>query len=301
MRASTPLPDLPAVQSCRTALILDRFSVNCTVTYYSNHRLVTPAAATTRTFFDFVALQDEAVVRSWLEVIKTCGVNDRGHPSDGGFGYGRFLLCPEGRDSMCVLCFPMVVRNLSPPQCLGASSNAVHGQMAESVACADPAGGKHSSHLSRCDFLRAFGWACLYSATCGVKLCFLSRNSFSQPFSSALTPQCHDAQQLCPYGHLGRAPIHTKSIHSVLNVFSLVVTVKCFSSNLTHQRISCCWRQLSPTAPANAHSRRRCANVKDSYRERKERLRCARRSSSRYGAVWLSIPHDIALLPSCDF
>ncbi|KAJ7439237.1 hypothetical protein FB451DRAFT_1302713 [Mycena latifolia] len=94
-----PPTDLPAAQSSRTALILDRFSVNCTVTYYSNHQLVSPAAATPRTFFDFVAREDEAVVRSWLEAIKTCGVNDRGHPSSGGFGYGRFLLCTEGRDS----------------------------------------------------------------------------------------------------------------------------------------------------------------------------------------------------------
>ncbi|KAJ7845369.1 hypothetical protein B0H14DRAFT_2774393 [Mycena olivaceomarginata] len=91
--------ELPATQSSRTALILDRFSVNCTVTYYSNHQLISSAAATKRRFFDFVARQDEAVVRSWLLVIKTCGVNERGHPSSGGFGYGRFLLCTDGRDS----------------------------------------------------------------------------------------------------------------------------------------------------------------------------------------------------------
>lgn len=90
---------LPAAQSFRTALILDRFSVNCTVTYYSNHQLISPAAATPRPFFDLVAAEDEATVRSWLEAIKTCGVNDHGHPSNGGFGYGRFLLCPEGRGS----------------------------------------------------------------------------------------------------------------------------------------------------------------------------------------------------------
>ncbi|KAF7364835.1 DNA repair protein rhp42 [Mycena venus] len=92
--------DLPATQSSRTALILDRFSVNCTVTYYSNHQLISPAAATKRPFFDLVARQDEAVVRSWLVAIKTCGVNERGHPSSGGFGYGRFLLSTEGRDSI---------------------------------------------------------------------------------------------------------------------------------------------------------------------------------------------------------
>ncbi|KAJ6504687.1 hypothetical protein C8R47DRAFT_1103228 [Mycena vitilis] len=99
-RVCTMVPkDLPATQSSRTALILDRFSVNCTVTYYSNHQLIVPGAATTRRFFDFIAPEDEAVVRSWLAAIKTCGVNERGHPSSGGFGYGRFLLCVEGRDS----------------------------------------------------------------------------------------------------------------------------------------------------------------------------------------------------------
>ncbi|KAJ7913556.1 hypothetical protein B0H13DRAFT_2004819 [Mycena leptocephala] len=100
MRASNPPADLPATQSSRTALILDRFSVNCTVTYYSNYQIVSSAAATKRPFFDFVARQDEAVVRSWLGAIKTCGVNERGHPSSGGFGYGRFLFCTEGRDSI---------------------------------------------------------------------------------------------------------------------------------------------------------------------------------------------------------
>ncbi|KAJ7133635.1 hypothetical protein C8R44DRAFT_772810 [Mycena epipterygia] len=95
----SPSP-LPAAQSPRTALILDRFSAACTITHYSNHHLILPAAATTRAFFDFVSHADETIVRSWLAAIKTCGVNDRGHPSGSGFGYGRFLLCAEGRDSV---------------------------------------------------------------------------------------------------------------------------------------------------------------------------------------------------------
>ncbi|KAF7348231.1 DNA repair protein rhp42 [Mycena sanguinolenta] len=94
-----PPVDLPAMQSSRTALILDRFSTNCTVTHYSNSQLIPSGAATKRPFFDFVARQDEALVRSWLVAIKTCGVNERGYPSSGGFGYGRFLLFTEGRDS----------------------------------------------------------------------------------------------------------------------------------------------------------------------------------------------------------
>ncbi|KAJ6582795.1 hypothetical protein B0H10DRAFT_2098139 [Mycena sp. CBHHK59/15] len=96
----SPPVDLPSSQSSRTALILDRFSVNCTVTYYSNNQIISAAAATKRPFFDFVAVRDESVVRSWLDVIKACGVNERGHPSSGGFGYGRFLLCTEGRDTI---------------------------------------------------------------------------------------------------------------------------------------------------------------------------------------------------------
>ncbi|KAJ7160119.1 hypothetical protein C8R46DRAFT_1285525 [Mycena filopes] len=99
-RRISPPADLPTTQSSRTALVLDRFSLNCTVTHYTNHRLIAAAATGRRPFFDFVAREDEAVVRSWLAAIKTCGVNDRGHPSSGGFGYGRFLLCAEGRDSM---------------------------------------------------------------------------------------------------------------------------------------------------------------------------------------------------------
>jgi hypothetical protein len=57
-----------------------------------------------RSFFDFVAQKDEDVVRSWIDVIKGWGVNERGQPSDGGFGFGKFLLCKEGRDSTYVYC-----------------------------------------------------------------------------------------------------------------------------------------------------------------------------------------------------
>ncbi|KAJ6585402.1 hypothetical protein B0H19DRAFT_1368750 [Mycena capillaripes] len=107
---TSPVPRIahPATQSSRTALILDRFSVNCTVTYYSNYQLLSANVATKRPFFDFVARQDEAVVRSWLVAIKTCGVNERGHPSSGGFGYGRFLLCTGGRDSIASEAPPLV-------------------------------------------------------------------------------------------------------------------------------------------------------------------------------------------------
>ena len=55
-----------------------------------------------RSFFDFVAPRSDKIVRSWIDVIKAWGVNERGQPSDGGFGYGKFLLLPKGRDSRYV-------------------------------------------------------------------------------------------------------------------------------------------------------------------------------------------------------
>lgn len=79
---------------------MDRFSVNCTISYCSNDLLLSTTAAIGRSFFDFVAKKDEDIVRSWIDVIKGWGVNERGAPSDGGFGFGRFGLLTEGRDSM---------------------------------------------------------------------------------------------------------------------------------------------------------------------------------------------------------
>lgn len=87
-------------KSFRTAFILDRFSVNCTISYCSNDLLLSTTSAIGRSFFDFVAKKDEEIVRSWIDVIKSWGVNERGQPSDGGFGFGRFSLLTEGRDSL---------------------------------------------------------------------------------------------------------------------------------------------------------------------------------------------------------
>ena len=93
-----PLPEM----SVRTALILDRFSRNCTVMYCSNDSLLATTTCMGRSFFDFVARRDEDLVRSWIDVIKSWGVNERGQPSDGGFGFGKFNLVVKGRDSRCV-------------------------------------------------------------------------------------------------------------------------------------------------------------------------------------------------------
>ena len=93
-----PLPE----QSVRTALILDRFTINCTILYCSNDSMVSTTNAIGRSFFDFVMKRDEELVRSWIDVIKSWGVNERGQPSDGGFGFGKFTLLVNGRDSRCV-------------------------------------------------------------------------------------------------------------------------------------------------------------------------------------------------------
>ncbi|KAF7314707.1 PAS domain-containing protein [Mycena kentingensis (nom. inval.)] len=97
--SSPNLEQPPASHSLRTALILDRFSTNCTVTHYLNNHFIPTTASRPRPFFDFVSRDEETLVRSWLCSIKTCGVNERGQPSNGGFGYGRFHLCAAGRDS----------------------------------------------------------------------------------------------------------------------------------------------------------------------------------------------------------
>ena len=93
-----PLPK----QSIRTALILDRFSMACPIIYCSNDSFLSTTEIMGRPFFDFVAKRDEALVRSWIDAVKGWGVNERGQPSDGGFGFGKFHLFPRGRDSVFV-------------------------------------------------------------------------------------------------------------------------------------------------------------------------------------------------------
>ncbi|KIJ64617.1 hypothetical protein HYDPIDRAFT_28552 [Hydnomerulius pinastri MD-312] len=90
-----PLPS----QSLRSAFILDRFSIHCPIQYCSNDHLLSTTTVMGRSFFDFVAFRSDEIVRSWIDVIKAWGVNERGQPSDGGFGYGKFYLLPKGRDA----------------------------------------------------------------------------------------------------------------------------------------------------------------------------------------------------------
>lgn len=77
--------------------------------YKSNDLLITGNSADNdtdpRSFFDFVAKKDEARVRTWIETVKTWGVNERGQPSDGGFGFAGFTLLAEGRNHLYVFYF----------------------------------------------------------------------------------------------------------------------------------------------------------------------------------------------------
>ncbi|KIK69812.1 hypothetical protein GYMLUDRAFT_187197 [Collybiopsis luxurians FD-317 M1] len=89
-----PLPS----QSFRTAFILDRFSLHCPILYMSNDLLITANSVEGRSFFDFVSKNDEGKVRTWIDTVKGWGVNERGQPSDGGFGFGKFNVLVDGRD-----------------------------------------------------------------------------------------------------------------------------------------------------------------------------------------------------------
>ncbi|KAL7283101.1 hypothetical protein ACG7TL_002526 [Trametes sanguinea] len=85
--------------STRTTLILDRFSLSCTILgVYGNLLPATPTPLG-QSFFDFVVCTDKELVRSWIVMIKSWDVNIKGQPSDGGFGFGKFTILLWGRDS----------------------------------------------------------------------------------------------------------------------------------------------------------------------------------------------------------
>ncbi|THH11159.1 hypothetical protein EW145_g851 [Phellinidium pouzarii] len=86
-------------QSPRTALILDRFSMNCTVMHITNDDILPVSLTMGRSFYDFVTAADEDKVRSAMDTVKGWGVNERGHPSDGGFAFYRFKVLLKGRNS----------------------------------------------------------------------------------------------------------------------------------------------------------------------------------------------------------
>lgn len=67
--------------------------------YISNDDIFSPQTVMDRSFFDFVSRSDEVRVRTAMETIKGWGVNERGHPSDGGFGFNKFRIVLRGKDS----------------------------------------------------------------------------------------------------------------------------------------------------------------------------------------------------------
>lgn len=114
--SSSYVPDTPAIErlsledeapsSVRVALILDRFSMHCTIRHVTNADILPIGlAAVGRPFYDFVAPAEEEKVRAAMDTVKGWGVNERGHPSDGGFGFYRFRIVPKGRNSRWVFVF----------------------------------------------------------------------------------------------------------------------------------------------------------------------------------------------------
>jgi hypothetical protein len=106
-----------AEQSKRVALVLDRFSLRCPIEYCSNDYILETTRVLGRSFFDFVAPEDEEIVQQYITTVKTWGVNERGQPADGGFGYGKFAICPQGRDSRFV--FFMLAPYVHRKRCIG--------------------------------------------------------------------------------------------------------------------------------------------------------------------------------------
>ncbi|KAI5119044.1 hypothetical protein M0805_005910 [Coniferiporia weirii] len=100
-----------AAQSSRTALILDRFSMNCTILHITNDDILSESLTMGRSFYDFVTPADEEKVRSAMDTVKGWGVNERGHPSDGGFAFYRFNVLLKGRNSSVRAHDPAPARN----------------------------------------------------------------------------------------------------------------------------------------------------------------------------------------------
>lgn len=95
--ASIDLLDPMVRYSVRTALVLERFSKDCNILYASNHLVLKGSELLGRSFFDFVAPEDVDIVRAWIVNVKSWGKAETGQPSGGGFGFGKFTLCPRGK------------------------------------------------------------------------------------------------------------------------------------------------------------------------------------------------------------
>lgn len=88
----------PPSQSFRTAFILDRFTYKCTIKYCSNDLIdIDKEDCIGRPFYEYVAPEDEARFKGYIEQVKGWGVNPLGQPCSGGFGYGSFKLLTTPR------------------------------------------------------------------------------------------------------------------------------------------------------------------------------------------------------------
>ncbi|KIM40901.1 hypothetical protein M413DRAFT_445672 [Hebeloma cylindrosporum] len=131
-------------KSFRTALILNRFTNGGTIMYCSNDLLISTTDAIGRSFYDFVAKKDEEIVRSWITCVKGWGVNEKGQPSDGGFGFGKFKLLMEGRDSVPRIPEPSPARKRNGSTSHKANGRRHHSRATPTMISARPRQTAHS-------------------------------------------------------------------------------------------------------------------------------------------------------------
>ncbi|CAE6451162.1 unnamed protein product [Rhizoctonia solani] len=82
----------------RTALLLDRFTLNCDIIYCSNNMILSETCVGARGgFFKYVVERDLDSVRSFLRNLKQSGLKVDS-PTNVGFVYHTFSLCVAGRD-----------------------------------------------------------------------------------------------------------------------------------------------------------------------------------------------------------
>ncbi|KAG8711076.1 tRNA (adenine-N(1)-)-methyltransferase catalytic subunit trm61 [Ceratobasidium sp. 395] len=80
----------------RSALLLDRFSVDCTITHCTNAAILDPETCVNHPggIYRYVAQRDEEAVRGFIAELKRHGIG-AGH---GIFSYLDFTMCTTGRD-----------------------------------------------------------------------------------------------------------------------------------------------------------------------------------------------------------
>ncbi|KDN51605.1 hypothetical protein RSAG8_00150, partial [Rhizoctonia solani AG-8 WAC10335] len=81
----------------RTALLLERFSTDSTITHCTSNAILDNEACVHQSFFRYVAPQDEASVRSFITSLKRSGLQANA-ATNVGFVYHTFALCVAGRD-----------------------------------------------------------------------------------------------------------------------------------------------------------------------------------------------------------